>query len=382
MIVGQKPKIVFINTSGGGQRSALWTFNVMNKLDSVCSFNIMKHTHLITGASGGMLGASYYRQLFLFNKKNSVSEKFATYYNRLGKDVLNPIMFTHVVNDLFYPFKKFKYNNISYIKDRGTALENQLNKNTDFVMEIPIKKLANPEISSKIPMMIFSPTIINDGRKLLISPIPISYLSYNKSVENQNREITEYDAVEFSRLFKKQGAEDLRLLSALRISASFPFISPMVELPSNPRISLIDAGVRDNLGFELTLRFMNRYSEWIKNNTSGVIIIQIKADKVSSIEIETQKYSLKNAIFKPITGVIRSFSTIQIYNQNQIREYSFSNLDFDVDMIAFNLFEDEEKVSLSWHLTSVEKKQILNAKSSTSNKIAFNKFRKLLGLDD
>ena len=382
LIVGQKPKIVFINTSGGGQRSALWTFNVMNKLDSVCSFNIMKHTHLITGASGGMLGASYYRQLFLFNKKNSVSEKFAIYYNRLGKDVLNPIMFTHVVNDLFYPFKKFKYNNISYIKDRGTALENQLNKNTDFVMEIPIKKLANPEISSKIPMMIFSPTIINDGRKLLISPIPISYLSYNKSVENQNREITEYDAVEFSRLFKKQGAEDLRLLSALRISASFPFISPMVELPSNPRISLIDAGVRDNLGFELTLRFMNRYSEWIKNNTSGVIIIQIKADKVSSIEIETQKYSLKNAIFKPITGVIRSFSTIQIYNQNQIREYSFSNLDFDVDMIAFNLFEDEEKVSLSWHLTSVEKKQILNAKSSTSNKIAFNKFRKLLGLDD
>ncbi|MEN8136902.1 MAG: patatin-like phospholipase family protein [Bacteroidota bacterium] len=381
-IVGDKPKLVFINTSGGGQRSALWTFNVLNKLDSVCNFNIMKHTHLITGASGGMLGASYYRQLYLFGSNDEISKNFYTYYDRLGKDVLNPVMFTYVVNDLFFPFKKFKYNNIEYISDRGTALENQINKNTDFSLETPIKKLINPELNSKIPMMIFSPTIINDGRKLLISPSPISYLTYNKSVENQNRQVNEYDAVEFSRLFEDQKAEDLRLLSALRISASFPYISPMVVLPSTPKISLIDAGVRDNLGFELTLRFMDRYHEWIRNNTSGVIIIQVKADKASTIEIENKKYSISNSLFEPITGVVKSFSTIQIYNQNQLRQYSFSNFDFDVDMIAFSLFEDIERVSLSWHLTSIEKGEILKAKSSVSNRIAFLKFRKLLGLSN
>jgi len=380
-ISGVKPKLVFINTSGGGQRSSLWAFNIINKLDSVCNFNIMKHTHLITGASGGMVGASYYRQLYLFNK-NNISENFYTYYDRLGKDILNPIMFTYVVNDLFYPFKKYRYNNINYIKDRGTALENQLNKNTDFALEIPLKKLKKHEINSSIPMMIFSPTIINDGRKLLISPTPISYLTYNKSINNQNRDINEYDAVEFSRLFENQGALDLRLLSALRLSASFPFISPMVELPSNPRISLIDAGVRDNLGFELTARYLSRYQEWIKNNTSGVIIIQIKADRTSTIKIDDQRYSIKNAILEPITGVIKSFSTVQIYNQNQLREYSFNNFDFDVDMLSFNLFEDMERVSLSWHLTSVEKKQILNAKSSVGNRIAFSKFKRLLGIDE
>jgi len=377
-IAGVKPKIVFINTSGGGQRSTLWTFNVMNSLDSVCDFNIMKYTHLITGASGGMLGAEYYRQLYRSNLENCFTSNYSNYYNKLGKDILNPIMFTHVVNDLFYPFKKYKYNGMKYIKDRGTVLENQINKNTDSVMEISLKELAIPELESEIPMMIFSPTIINDGRKLLISPIPISYLTYNKSVEDKYREITEYDAVEFSRLFEKQGAENLRLLSALRVSASFPFISPMVQLPSNPRVSLIDAGVRDNLGFELTLRFMNRYSEWISNNTSGAIIIQIKADRPSTIEIENDKYNLKNAFIEPITGVINSFSTIQIYNQNQLREYAFSNMDFDVDMISFNLFEKEERVSLSWHLTSIEKEQILNAKNLKSNKVAFKKFTELL----
>lgn len=377
-IVGGKPKLVLINTSGGGQRSALWTFNVLNSLDSTCGYNIMNHTHLITGASGGMLGAEYYRQLFRSNTEGIFTKNYSTYYDNIGKDILNPVMFTHVVNDLFYSFNKFEYKGNTYIKDRGTVFENQLNKNTDYIMDIQLKDLAIPEINSEIPMMIFSPTIISDGRKLLVSPIPISYLTYNKSVEEKYKDITEFDAVEFGRLFEEQGAENLRLLSALRISASFPFISPMVELPSTPRVSLIDAGVRDNLGFELTLRFMNRYSEWIKANTSGVMIIQIKADRPSTIEIESNKYNLKNAFIEPITGVMNSFSTIQIYNQNQLREYAFSNLDFDVDMVTFNLFEKEEGVSLSWHLTSIEKEQIFNAKNLESNQKAFKKFKKLL----
>jgi len=380
-IVGKKPKLVLINTSGGGQRSTLWTFNVLNSLDSTCGFNIMKHTHLITGASGGMLGAEYYRQLYRLKIEGCFTNNYSTYYDKLGKDILNPVMFTHVVNDLFYPFKKYEYKGFKYIKDRGTVLENQINKNTDSVMELQIKDLAIPEINSEIPMMIFSPTIINDGRKLLISPLPISYLTYNKSVEGSYKDITEFDAVEFGRLFDKQGAKNLRLLSALRISASFPFISPMVELPSIPRISLIDAGVRDNLGFELTLRFMNRYNEWIRANTSGVMIVQIKADRPSTLEIESEKYNLKSAFLEPITGVINSFSTIQIYNHNQLREYAFSNLDFDVEMVSFNLFEKEEGVSLSWHLTSIEKEQILNAKNLDSNKKAFTRFKSLLGIE-
>ncbi|MCK5781062.1 MAG: patatin-like phospholipase family protein [Flavobacteriales bacterium] len=375
-----KPKLVLINSSGGGLRSSLWTFNILNQLDSVCDFNIMKHTHLITGASGGMLGATYYRQLYLYRSQNSLSRNFYTYYDRLGKDVLNPVMFTYVVNDLFFPFKRFTYNKLSYTRDRGTELENQINKNTDYSLETPVKKLAKPEINSEIPMMIFSPTIINDGRKLLISPCPISYLTYNRSVNYQNRNINDYDAVEFSRLFKNQGAENLRLLSALRISATFPFISPMVELPTNPKISLIDAGVRDNLGFEITLRFMNRYQEWIKNNTSGVVIIKIKADRATTIEIGSQKHTLSNTILDPIFGVVKSFSTIQIYNHNQLKEYGLSQLDFDLDIVTFNLFEDTEEVSLSWHLTSDEKRQIINAKSSVANKKAFIKFRKLLQL--
>ena len=54
----EKPKMIFINASGGGLRSAVWTMNVLQKLNESTHGDLMKKSILITGASGGMVGAS------------------------------------------------------------------------------------------------------------------------------------------------------------------------------------------------------------------------------------------------------------------------------------------------------------------------------------
>jgi hypothetical protein len=61
----EKPVIVFINVSGGGLRSAAFVMNMFQKLDSATQGQLMQQTFLITGASGGMLSASYFRELYL-----------------------------------------------------------------------------------------------------------------------------------------------------------------------------------------------------------------------------------------------------------------------------------------------------------------------------
>ncbi|MES2587668.1 MAG: hypothetical protein V4622_01735, partial [Bacteroidota bacterium] len=61
----KKPKLIILLTSGGGSRSALWTFTVLQHLDSTFNNEIFKHTQMITGASGGMVGAAFYRSLVL-----------------------------------------------------------------------------------------------------------------------------------------------------------------------------------------------------------------------------------------------------------------------------------------------------------------------------
>ena len=59
----EKPFLFIINVSGGGTRSATFTLSVLQHLDSLCGGKLMDKTFLITGASGGMLGAAYYREL-------------------------------------------------------------------------------------------------------------------------------------------------------------------------------------------------------------------------------------------------------------------------------------------------------------------------------
>ena len=63
----EKPKLVILNTSGGGLRSALWTFTVLSNCDDILDQKLSKHLQMITGASGGMVGAAFYRELILRN---------------------------------------------------------------------------------------------------------------------------------------------------------------------------------------------------------------------------------------------------------------------------------------------------------------------------
>ena len=55
-----KPKLALVTVSGGGIRASVWTSVVLRKLEESLGAEFPYHIRLITGASGGMVGASYY----------------------------------------------------------------------------------------------------------------------------------------------------------------------------------------------------------------------------------------------------------------------------------------------------------------------------------
>src|SRR5262249_30145543 len=60
---GAKPKLAVVTVSGGANRSALWTVFVLDTLECELGAGgrpFAPHVRLITGASGGMVGASYW----------------------------------------------------------------------------------------------------------------------------------------------------------------------------------------------------------------------------------------------------------------------------------------------------------------------------------
>lgn len=362
-----KPKLILINASGGGSRAMFWTYTVIDHLNNSTNFKFFKQTHLISGSSGGMIGAAYYRELYLNKPKRILDEN--SKYN-MCKDLLNPIAFSIASNDIFFRFKKFKYNKTNYTIDRGYYFEHQLNLNTNHVLDKKLNYYLKPELESKIPLLVLSPTIINDSRRLIISPHSWNFICNNKNSLNES--------VDYQSLFKNNMPNNLRFTSALRMSASFPYIMPSVTLPSTPKISVMDAGIRDNYGALTSLRYIHECKNWIKNNTSGVIIVQIR-DSYKRKQVEkTKPKSIAESLSSPLGSLFDNMFVIQDYNIDEMTTYLQASIDFPLDIINFELDNNKNDVSLSWHLTSKEKQVVLNSIYSPNNKQATKKLKQLL----
>ena len=375
----KKPKLVFINTSGGGLRSSLFTFYTLQVADSLSKGKLLDQTQLITGSSGGMIGAAYLRELYLQKQRKKITGYHQpSHLTSICKDVLNPIAFTIATSEWLFPLKSFVIDGNRYSYDRGYAFEQKLEENTNNVFDKRLGDYKLPEANANIPMMVFSPSIVNDGRKLLISPQGISYLTQNARTEKTTYNKL-FDAVEYSRFFREQNADKTLFTSVLRMSATFPYISPVVSLPSEPRIEIEDAGLRDNYGLETTLRFIKTFNDWIAQNTSGIVIIQIR-DKHKNIPIdENPSQTMAQTLARPMGSFYGNLFQVQDFNQNQQIQMADLWCKSTLEIIDVQLRnERNDRISLSWHLTNMEKKKVLESLYLPENQEAVKRIVEVL----
>jgi hypothetical protein len=374
----RKPKMVIICASGGGLRATMWAFYSLQYADSLLKGELLKNTHIMTGSSGGMIGLSYLRDLYhkkvLNNSFNIYDEK---YLDNISKDLLNPVAFSLATNDLFIRLQKFNDGKYTYIKDRAYAFERQLNINTENSFQKRLDDYTKDEREAIIPTMFFTPCIINDGRMLLVASQNMSFLCDNKPInKTYSSPLPEY--VEFRRFFSEQDAGNTRLSSLLRINATFPYIFPVATMPGKPAIEIMDGGIRDNYGIKTALRYIYTFRNWINTNTSGVVIIQIR-DKYKEFEIrENSTGGLVNNLTTPLESFYVNFDKIQNFNHDEIIQYASLWLECPLDIIDFQLKNDEEtKISMSWHLTTKEKNEVKNAIHQPENRAALARLKQL-----
>ncbi|HIA35321.1 MAG TPA: hypothetical protein EYN89_00950 [Flavobacteriales bacterium] len=373
-----KPKMVIICASGGGIKSSVWTFQTLHAIDSITKGDFFKKTHLLTGSSGGTIGLSYYRELYLQQLNGIDIPSYKEQLNNIGKDLLNPVASSFTLYDLIFKLKKFDLDGYTYTKDRGYAFEEQLNKNTNYIMNNKISYYKEKESESLIPMLILSPAIVNDGRRLIISSQPVSYLVHNNPSKQIINKPT-IEQVEFTRFFANQDANNLRFTSALRMNATFPYIMPLVTLPSEPAIEIIDAGARDNFGLKTAIKYIYTFRKWLEENTSGIIIAQIRERPKDPIIGNTKRRTALGKIITPIGSFYNNLFNIQDYNNDELIQYASEWYNGRIDIIDFQLRVDQEpRISLSWHLTNREKKQIAKALFQKQNVDAMRKLDELL----
>ncbi len=375
-----KPILYLINTSGGGARSATFTMNVLQRLDSLFNGGLMNQTFLINGASGGMLGAAYFRELYYEKLKGTpINLQDKLYVNNISKDLLNPLFSSFVSRDLIGPVQKFERNGYQYAKDRGYAFEQKLNENTEGVLFKTLQDYAAPEANAQIPFMFFNSVINRDGRKMIISSHPARFLM-RPQTDTTNLTYTDPDAIDFNSFFHRQNAMNINILSALRMNATFPYVLPSVWLPTNPIIDVMDAGLRDNFGQEACLRFIDVFKDWLKENTSKVVLLQIRDRSLGDWEKPFTSTSLVNLFTQPFLVLQNNWYKLQDYYQHDQLQYQSASYGPQLHRICFQYVpsKNEAPASLSFHLTAAEKRDIALALDNRVNRQEFERLKAIV----
>ncbi len=375
-----KPMMVVFNFSGGGVRSAAFAMNILQELDSISRGTIMKKTVLISGASGGMLAAAYFRELARLKAAGeNINLQNKMYVNDISQDLLNPVFSSMIARDLLSPVQKFSVGPYRYVKDRGYAFEQQLNDNTHELLDKNIGFYKSEERDAHIPLMILNSVITRDLRKLMVCTQPLSFMMQATFTDSTSK-ISGPDAVDFAAMFKDENPMNLRFLTALRMNATYPYILPNVWLPSSPVIDVMDAGLRDNYGQETSLRFLNVFKDWIKQNTRGVLIIQVRARQKGGWDNTIVNGDITGIITKPFTILQNNWFMLQDYFQDDEITYAQNFLDSNFHRVAFMYIPEKEDrgATINFHLTASEKKEVIFSLKRKNNVEAFEQVERYL----
>src|SRR5437868_2366289 len=119
------------------------------------------------------------------------------------------------------------------------------------------------------------------------------------------------------------------------MNATFPVVLPNVWLPSDPVIDVMDAGLRDNFGQEATMRFITVFKDWLKANTSKVVLLQIRDRSLGDWDNPADKNDLISVVTKPFLTLQNNWYKLQDYYQHDELEYISSAYGNDFYRLCF-----------------------------------------------
>lgn len=289
-----KPPIALVCVSGGGSRAALWTMKVLERLEKEFlgpakgreAVAFPYHIRLMTGASGGMLaGAAYTASLDPPDgggPPSAVNRQLPldALIRGTKQNFLEAAVHQLGAHDLWWVLLPFRERH-----DRGWEIEEAWRDAYRGVLDQTFDDLLPGERAGWRPSLIFSPMLVEDGRQLFISNLGLRSVTHNMArvlgsaepplVPDEDRKLLSREGVEFFELFP--GARPtFQVGTAARMSASFPYILPAAILPTNPPRRVVDAGYYDNYGVGIALSWLASHLDWVQENTSGVVLIQIR----------------------------------------------------------------------------------------------------------
>jgi hypothetical protein len=275
--------LVLVCMSGGGIQAAGWLVQVLAGLQNSLGEKFIKAIGTISSVSGGSVGTMYY--LDRFNEKGYPdNNELKGIFDSATADSLDSIGWGLAYPDLWRIISMPWLTNIlpKKLQDRGTAMEIDWQGQ----MKNPKATLTtwrNQIRTGQIPIPIFNATLVEDGRRFLISP-----MTFCENLKDTDSKI------DFNTLYP---GCDLNVVTAARLSATFPYVSPIArnkdknyQNGKEMNYHIADGGYFDNSGVVTTVEWLDKWLDSIDKdfNLKNVLILQINAFPESQPQNESK----------------------------------------------------------------------------------------------
>ena len=367
------PGLVVLSASGGGIRAALWSGVVLTGLETRWP-EFPSRLRLITGASGGMLGAAEWTATLpgppeLQLHPQTVRDRVL---DELELGGLKAVSSGLILRDLLPP-------PLRWGQDRGRRLESAWEAYSPLLAN-PLANLAPGERAGWRPSLVLTPTVVEDGRFLVISNLDLEPLlqSEGPPASDANMPLAIQGIQLFDYLPDAWGT--LPLSTAVRLQANFPYVLPSTEVPGfkSGHLRVVDAGYRDDWGIEVATAWIASNRAWLAKNTSGVLLIQVR-DKPSDWRLEPPLDKRGwlargfDGLATPLEGLARAWERTAAFRNDEM----VAELGRTMNNVSANpffttvIFELEQHVApLTWSLTAAEATKIRGGLSSAKNRAA------------
>lgn len=307
-------RIIVITAAGGGIQAAAWTAAVLAGLDQqIPAFR--SSLNAVSGVSGGSVGLMFYLASFPGPSLREGGRE--AILNRALASSLDELAAGLTYLDVLrVPLSPWRW---ARLLDRGRALELTFAKRAG-LEGVLLSDWAKATSDGLLPTVIFNAVEVETGRPVLFATTRIEPPLEDVGSRSEG-----------SNLPFREGPAGIGVATAVRLSASFPFATPVsrplypsgdaaTPASSSPpaRIHLADGGYYDNYGVTSMAHWLNDALGHTQAPPTDVLFLQIR-----SFPPEPRSFQLRSLLFQltaPLTTLLSVREEAQrIRNQEYLR---------------------------------------------------------------
>lgn len=314
--------LVVVTCPGGGIHAAAWSTRVLETISSEYP-GFKDSIGLISGVSGGSVGALYfvataYGEALGANAKDDNHTKTA--FQLATESSLEPIAFGMMTDDLYGAFIP----RLSLI-DRGQRLENSLRFRLNSKLQNQtLSQWGEVAFQGKMPIVVFNSTDAVSGRRVLFDTLPTPIRSSNIGLTSRPfnyRELLQAAAD------KPQVTADydVRPATAVRTSASFPYVSPFVRPAhanaAGSNVAIGDGGYVDNEGIVTAVDWiqfiMPRLAQLPSQHRPSTVLLLRIAPAINTDSLQNVQSSFLVRNLRWLTGPFETLASVRSASQSE-----------------------------------------------------------------